>query len=413
MDAEARGDGQERPRGSPLVVGLAAGQWVSWGSLIYSFPLFIQPMERDLGWSRVDIDGALSLGLLISGLCAFPLGRWIDRRGGRGIMSLGSIGAALLLLLWAHAASLAVFYACWALLGCVLAAVLSEAAFAVLVRAYGRDARRAIVALTVIGGFASTIFVPFSSWLIGLVGWRGALEGLAAANLLAAGVHMLVLRRTPRAGGSAPIGTAASGSGRSLVGAAVRTRPFWGLAVCFVAYNALFSALNVHLIPLLTDRGVSLAWVVKCVAIGGFAQVLGRVAVFLLGNTRARAGLIGPIGLGLLMASTTLLLTVPARAPLLLVYAVAFGFGNGFVSIVRGTAVAELIGPQGYGEVNGALTLPANAARAAAPVAVAWLWSWSGRYGTVVSVLIMLAVLSALGFLLALIASPRRAMDAR
>jgi hypothetical protein len=54
-------------------------------------------MHESLGWSRPLLNGALSLGLLSTGVVAFPVGTWIDRHGGRSVMTLGSLvgGAAL------------------------------------------------------------------------------------------------------------------------------------------------------------------------------------------------------------------------------------------------------------------------------------------------------------------------------
>ena len=85
-----------------LVAPLAVAQIVSWGSMIYSFPLFLEPMEGELGWSRTELTGAYSLSLLVAGLCAFPVGWWIDRHGGHWPMTLGSILAALLLFAGWH-----------------------------------------------------------------------------------------------------------------------------------------------------------------------------------------------------------------------------------------------------------------------------------------------------------------------
>ena len=42
----------------------------------------LQPMETGLGYSRVQLTGALSSGST-SALAALPVGRWIDRHGAR------------------------------------------------------------------------------------------------------------------------------------------------------------------------------------------------------------------------------------------------------------------------------------------------------------------------------------------
>ena len=40
-------------------------------------------MEHELGWSRTAMNAALSLELMVSGLCAYPIVHWIDRHGAR------------------------------------------------------------------------------------------------------------------------------------------------------------------------------------------------------------------------------------------------------------------------------------------------------------------------------------------
>ncbi len=131
-------------RGWGLVGALAAAQLVSWGSIYYSFSLFVLPMQRELGWSRNAINGALSVGLLAAGAAAYPVGAWIDRSGGRRVMALGSALAAVLLAAWAEVDSVGLFYLVWFGLGLALAATLYEPVFAVITRlypeSYGRPA---------------------------------------------------------------------------------------------------------------------------------------------------------------------------------------------------------------------------------------------------------------------------------
>ncbi len=190
-------------RGWPLVWALAAAQLVSWGSIYYSFSLFVVPMESELGWSRAALNGALSLGLFISGLVAYPIGARIDRHGGRAVMALGSLVGAVLFAAWSRVDSLALFYAIWLGLGLALAATLYEPVFAVVTRAFPGDYRTRITALTLVGGFASTVFIPLTQLFIDQLGWRGALVALGVCNaLIALPVHALLLRDGARAGAS-------------------------------------------------------------------------------------------------------------------------------------------------------------------------------------------------------------------
>jgi len=384
-------------RGWPLVAALAVAQLVSWGTLYYSFSLFVVPMEAELGWRRETINGALSLGLMVSGLMAYPVGALIDRGRARAVMTAGSLLAALLLAAWAQVADVAAFYALWLGLGAALAATLYEPVFAVLTRHFPESYRTRITALTLIGGFASTVFIPLTQLFIEGLGWRAALLALAACNLLlAAPVHALLLREpeTRRRDHAADDETRA---GAAAMRRALRHPVFWALGLCFTAYYATFAAVTFHIIPLLTERGIATAIIVAAVATIGPAQVLGRILLFALGRhvSAARAG---RVAFAVFPAAVLLLIAWPASHWALFAFAGLYGAANGVITIVRGTAVPELLGPEGYGAINGALTLPANLARAAAPFGAALIWSASGDYGAVLWSVLAGGVIAGLAF---------------
>ncbi|MBX9633782.1 MAG: MFS transporter, partial [Magnetospirillum sp.] len=273
---------------------LSLAQLVSWGALTYSFSLLIVPMEAELGWSRASLSGALSLGLLVAGLLSYPVGTWIDRRGGRWLMSAGSALGALLLAAWSQVESLPVFYLIWVGLGAATAASLYEPVFAVLTRLFPASFRTKITAITLVGGFASTLFIPLTQWLIAGWGWRGALMWLAGTvAVLCLPVHLCALACERPGPGEVH---AAPEPGQ--VRRALRTRPFWGLLACFTAYYGTFSAMTYHMVPMLTEQGVAPGLAVLALALIGPSQVAGRAGLLLLAN-RPRTRVLGPLVTGL------------------------------------------------------------------------------------------------------------------
>ncbi|HWI28500.1 MAG TPA: MFS transporter [Stellaceae bacterium] len=366
-----------------LVWALALAQVVSWGSIYYSFSLFVVPMERDLGWSREWLNGALSLGLLASGLMAYPVGALIDRGFSRSVMALGSLLGATLLALWSRVESVALFYLLWLGLGVALAATLYEPVFAVLTRHFPESYRTRITALTLIGGFASTVFVPLTQFFITSFGWRGALLALALCNLaLALPVHALLLGEGPRSAKTGQEDSAARALDRAALRRALRHPVFWALAVCFTAYYANFAALTFHIIPLLDERHVPMSIIVAAIAVIGPAQVLGRIVLLALGR-KLSAAIAGRIAFLAFPVSVLMLISAHRSTAALFAFAAVYGAANGVITIVRGLAVPELLGREAYGAINGALTLPANLARAAAPFGAALLWAAAGGYGAV------------------------------
>jgi len=398
----ARPDPRPGPAEATLVWSIAFGQLVAWGTLYYSFSLFVLPMERDLGWSKAELNGALACGLLVSALFAPPVGVWIDRHGGRWPMAAGCLAGAVLLAAWAWTESLWAFYLIWAGIGAVQSATLYEPAFAVLAGDLGARYRRGVVLVTLVGGFASTVFMPLTQLAIDWLGWRDALLALAACNLALVLLHAAAippLAPTQPEGGLRPVHP-----GRPLA-VAMRKPAFWLLAACFVGYGAVFSTLTFHIVPLLDERGLDMASILTVIALIGPMQVGGRLLLMAAGE-RAGVRTVGVVVTLLFPLAILVLLLAPSAFATALLFAVLYGLGNGVMTIVRATVVPELLGPAGYGAINGALTMPTTVARALAPLAAAALWQLSGSYQTVLWATFAVACLSAAAFCLAALHRP-------
>src|SRR4029077_7933700 len=130
------------------------GQLITWGLVYYTFSLFVVPMEKELGWSRNEMFGALSAGLLVAGLSSIPVGAWIDRGHARLLMTAGSALAAVLMLAWSQVHSAALFFVIWIAVCACQSVTLYEPAFAVITRVYGPRFRQAIMIMTFVGGLA-------------------------------------------------------------------------------------------------------------------------------------------------------------------------------------------------------------------------------------------------------------------
>jgi MFS family permease len=314
-------------------------------------------------------------------------------------MSTGSVLAGVLLVVLARTESILAFYAVWAGLGLAMAMLLYEPAFAVIYASFGGNARKGITALTLTAGFASTLFWPLSQWLVHEFGWRDAVSILGWANLLVcAPLHGLLLPPGP-AGHRA---TVQQPKRRAVLRRLLHNRTFWLLAVAFTANMVAFSALSVHLIPLLHERGLSPAQAVLLAAAIGPMQVTGRVLEYTVG-TRYPSAYVGLAALFLLpLALAALALAGSAWLPLM-VFAMLYGASNGIMTIIRAVIPAEMFGRESYGAINGALSAPVILSRSAAPIAASMLWSAAGGYGPVVWTLLALGVLAVAGFALACI----------
>ncbi len=381
-----------------LVVALGFTQIISWGSMFYGFAVLMDPMQAALGASKEAVVGAYCLALLISGLASSFVGRTIDRIGGRSIMSAGSLAAGLLFAWLSRVTSVTELYVVWAGIGLAMAATLYDPAFAVLVRAFRSNYRKAITALTLFGGLASTVFWPLTQWLTAELGWRDAALTLGAINLLIClPLHAIFVPPNLSAGsvspGNASSNTAASPGFRALL----RTPNFLAVAAAFTAGAAVLSAISVHLLSLLMQRGLTPGEAAMIGALIGPVQVAGRIVEFGVAQ-RVSARAVGAVVFALLPLSLLILLASGDSLWLCAAFALLYGISIGVMTIVRGTIPAELFGTAHYGAINGAIATPVLIAKASSPLIASLMFSTYGNYSMMLGGVLAMALLAALTF---------------
>jgi MFS family permease len=358
-----------------FVWALSALQLIAWGSVFYGFALFMVPLEQALGMSRAESSLGFSLMLLAEGVLAFPVGRWIDRGHERAVMTGGSLLVGLAFFLHSRIHTPTEFYAVWTLLGVGLAGTLYPPAFAVLTRRFPNHFRRAIITLTFLGGLASTVFMPLVAWLIDAFGWRDALCVLGAIHVLVCvPVHWVLLRNAPQ---RAVLASAHTDS--DTLAGYLRQPTFWQLAVFVVLLMGVTSALPAHMVSLLREAGMDASWAIAVPASIGVLQVIGRLGLYLTEHRvnvhAANRWVTVLIPLGFLM-----LLISAGHGMWGVVFVVFYGLGNGMLTIVKGTVMAQYVSREHMGRLNGLLGLPMALARAAAPWLMGLLWSAETGY---------------------------------
>ncbi len=354
-----------RTRSPRTIAILAATQLISWGTLYYAFAIVAGDIGRDLDLRAELVFGAFSWSLLVAGLAATPVGILIDRHGGRLVMAGGALlcGAGFVLLSQAHG-PVGYFYA-WTVLGLAMSGSLYDAAFATLNYRYGAGARRAISTLTLFGGFASTVFWPLTLHLDAQAGWRDTYYYFGLLHWCLCLPLLLLLDAAPRRSPAPP--ARAAGADFSLR-QALRHPAFWSLAFAFSANSFTFSALAVHLIPILQGYGHAAGTVVLVAALIGPMQVAGRLAEMTIAR-RVHPATIGKICFAIMPAALLALLFFGHRQWAMAVFCVLYGLANGIITIVRGTVPQLLFGARNYGAISGALAGPSLLAKAAGPLA--------------------------------------------
>lgn len=331
-----------------IVVALSLTQLTSWGILYYAFSVIAPAMQADLHWSKVTVTGAFSLALLLSGIAAIPVGRWVDRYGTRAVMTVGSCLAVLLVLGWARVSTVVGFYAVWAGIGLVTALVFYEPAFAAIAVWFRHKRGRALVILTFFGGLASLIYIPLTNLLVRDYGWRTALAILAGVLAIVTIVpHALLLRRSPADVGLLPDGMAFTPSHTTstphepaiTVKEALRGMTFWWLTLAFSLTTLSSVSFTVHLIPYLIEQGYDATFAALATGSFGAMSVGGRLLSIPLGRRVSQHALTALLfvvqGLGLVV-----LLLGSGSASVWCAVAL-FGAGAGALTPARAGLMAE------------------------------------------------------------------------
>ncbi|GAA4567055.1 MFS transporter [Planotetraspora kaengkrachanensis] len=392
-----RGGGQPRfSRGREIVAALAVTQTIGYGVLYYAFSVFLAPMQRDLQAGGTQVAAAFTLAVLTTALCAPLAGRWLDARGGRGLMTAGSILGTLAVLAWSRVDNLPQLYAVFAAIGVASAMVLYEPAFAVLVSWFdGRSRANALLALTIVAGFASAIFLPLTGLLVDRYGWRHALVLLALLyGITAIPLHATVLRRRTQASGN----VAESATGRTqLARAAFRERPFWLLAITFTAHEAAVAIMAVLLITYLVHLGHAPALAATVAGLLGVLSVTGRLVT--TGLQRLLPAAVIAAAIFVLQGLAVLLLPLLGRSvPGAVGCVLLFGLGFGVGTITQPHLLAARYGTSAYATLAGRIALFSIAASATAPLGAVALAHVAG-YGWVMVAVAATCVLAAFALL--------------
>ncbi|MGY1608845.1 MFS transporter [Geodermatophilus sp. SYSU D00700] len=406
--APRRGAGW-RFHGWRIVATLAVTETLSWAVLYYAFAVFQLPMRAELGFSAAETSGAFSLAVLLTGVAAVPIARWLDRHGARGLMTVGSAAAVLLVLAWSRVHTLTGLYLVFAGIGVVSAAVLYEPAFAVVVRWFTVDRGRALLAITLVAGFASTVSLPASTALIAALGWRDALVVLAGVLAVATVVpHALVLRRDPADLGllpdgapgppPAPVRAGPEPAPRRTLAATARAAladvRFRRLTLAFAANTFAVVVVAVHLVPYLTERGHSAAFAATATGALGALSVTGRLLVT-GASRRWPVATVTAVAFGLQSVAVLLLLVAGASTAGAAGSVVLFGLGFGVGTIARPRMLADAYGTRDYATLAALLGVALTAAKTAGPVTAGVLRTATGGYATALVTVAAVAALAA------------------
>ncbi len=346
------------------VVGAAGiGSFMSYGPIIaFTFGVFIKPLSEEFGWSRTDISLGFSFSLFMLSGMAPIVGRLVDRFGARkviipSVLVFGSGVASLALL----SASLWHFYAMYILLGLVSVGAATLPYLTVVSQWFDKQ-RGLALGLAMVGMGLGTFVMPaLAQGLIDSVGWRSAYVVL---GLMVMGVTIPVvapfLKETPalmglQPDGAEPIPTITRHPHRETQGMSSQEAwhgvTFWFIFTAFFFMSVSVHGCLIHLVPMLTDLGLSAQNAALATSFLGGALLIGRVgAGYLLDRFTASS-----VAVGFLAGAAlgVFLLWSEAIGGLAFAAAILIGFGVGAETDLMPYVVSRYFGLRAFGEILG------------------------------------------------------------
>lgn len=377
------------------VIFLALAQTLVWAGLYYLFPALLVRWEQSLGWSKADLTAAITLAIFVSAFMAPFAGRLIDSGKGALMMAGSTLLGGLCLLALSIVTELREFYLVWGLIGVAMAGCLYEPCFALLTHARGANAKQAIILVTLVAGFASTISFPGAHALSEAFGWNVAIRIFAAVLIFIAAPLMWLGARAVEQN---RIAQGVKSPEEVIHRHAYLRRPaFWFVAIGF-SFLALAHGVTIHhLLPILYDRNIQLDTAIFAASFIGPMQVAGRLAMMAAERHVTMHEI--TIACFVMVGIAILLLIATSTTPALLVgFVILFGAGHGIISIARPVIAREILGGNNFGAKFGSMALLYLVGSASAPFVGSLIWEIGG-YDLVLPVLIAL-VFAGLSFFL-------------
>ena len=357
------------------IIYLAIAQTLVWAGLYYLFPALLVRWEQSFGWSKADLTGAITLAIFVSAFVAPLAGRLIDSDKGALMMAASTFLGGICLVALSFVTTQGEFYLVWALIGVMMAGCLYEPCFALITHARGVKAKQAIILVTLVAGFASTISFPGAHALTEAFGWNTAVQVFALILIFIATPLMWLgacsverdgkVHDTPR---HEEVAHRHAFLGRPA---------FWLLALGFSLLALVHGVTIHHMFPILYDRGIDADVAVVAASFIGPMQVAGRLAMMAAERHVSMNGI--TTSCFILVGIAILLLLGSSTTPTLLIgFIILFGAAHGVVSIVRPVIAREILGGNNFGAKFGAMALLYLAGSASAPFVGSLIWGVGG-----------------------------------
>jgi len=373
------------------VVGMCfLGSLVCFG-FVYSFGVFLKPISSEFGWSRTVVSGAFSTYAILHDILAFFAGRAIDRYGPRPVLSIAGLSLGLSMFVMSRVSAVWELYLFFGVIFSIGVAA-TYVPVMTTVSWWFKAKRGLAIGLTAAGvGAGSLIFSPLSAWLISSFGWRHAyvILGLVAWILFIPVIAFI--KKAPSGAGDVHPGSE-SVTGLTFL-EAVRTKTFWNFCLSWLFIAMALFAIVIHLVPLATDRGMSIVAAGSLAGLIGGSSLIGRVGGGLLSDRFGRNRIYTS---ALIFQCISIIWFLFSREVwMLFVFAILFGIGLGTWTGVIAAFPADYFGLRAAGTILGFSIVMAGIGVAIGPSLGGYIFDRTKSYDYMI-VMCILAALAAI-----------------
>ncbi|GAA4483889.1 MFS transporter [Rhodococcus olei] len=371
--------------GWPALLAATVGSGVGVTALLfYSLGSFTGALQDEFGWSRTAVSSSFLYTTVVLTVATVPLGWLLDRIGPRPIAFVSVPGLTLsLLLLSRFQGELLHFHLLFALAG-LLGAGTTSVIYTKVINSSFFTSRGLALGISLSGlGLAALGLPLLVNTVVQQWGWRAGFLALAALSLTVLPFAFFGLRSTaPATVHPATL----NGATRS---AALKSRPFWTLLVGFVLVGGSIPAVIPHMVPMLTDAGVSATAAASIAGLIGLGVIAGRLCVGFLVDRFFAPLVAAPLFLTTAAGCLLLMWSGPALAP---VAAIMIGISFGAEADLIAFFCGHYFGLKSYGFIYGLIYSVFSLAVSIGPIWAGAFYDHSGNYrGALVTVAVMLA----------------------
>jgi len=335
--------------------------------LIFTFGVFLKPVTEDLGISRGDLSAGLGISAWFAALSCPIVGWLIDRFGTRRVMIPGILLFALAVASFGFMQPdpLFLIYAIFCIAG-FISGVQTPIPYAAVITHWFDNRRGLALGLATAGvGLGVALIPQLAAFLISHFGWRHAYFGLGVAVVVLAWIPVVIfVRDPPWASGFGRDGAPSDLPGMDAADA-FKSRNFWLLSVAFFLGVMAINGTIVHIVPLLTDRGIALQLATNALSVAGLAIIIGRI---ICGWCLDRfTGPYVAVCFFLLPMAGIALLISELPYPVPLIGAALCGAGIGAEIDLMAFFIGRFFGLKAYGKIYGLMFMLFNIGTGAGP----------------------------------------------